>query len=161
MDISCSYWLLYLLLLQPMVGAHTTYFRFTAHRGLEFFNTLVIQYKVLLLQYYSITVWSAAPQITLWGCPEPRFEPRTGDLEAETITTRPPHLLKLDHHTSLIDHRTSLRPPHLLKTHTTARGLTWMGWVAGIAGYYSVNEGVTMWYSKVRLASTIKICSFM
>ena len=30
----------------------------------------------------------------MWeGPPGPRFEPGTGDLEAETLTTRPPHLL--------------------------------------------------------------------
>ena len=46
------------------------------------------------LIYYSITVWSAAPQTTLWGGPPPgpRYEPRPGDPEAGT----PP----LDHHTS-------------------------------------------------------------
>ena len=38
-------------------------------------------------------MWSAAPQITLWGGPGPRFEPGTGDLEAGTLTTRQPHLL--------------------------------------------------------------------
>ena len=31
--------------------------------------------------------------ITLWGVPEPRVEPGTGEPEAETLTTRPPHLL--------------------------------------------------------------------
>ena len=45
-------------------------------------------------------MWSAAPQTTLWGGLGPRFEPGTGDLEARTLTTRPPHLLA--------------RPPHLL-----------------------------------------------
>ena len=49
-----------------------------------------------ILQYYyylySITVWSAAPQTTLWGGPEPRFEPGPGGQEAGT--------LPLDHHTS-------------------------------------------------------------
>ena len=40
-------------------------------------------------------MWSAAPEITLWGGPRPRFEPRTGDPEAETLTT-------IDHHTSLM-----------------------------------------------------------
>ena len=38
-------------------------------------------------------MWSAALQTKLWGGPGPRFETRTGDLEAETLTTRPPHLL--------------------------------------------------------------------
>ena len=46
---------------------------------------------------YSITVWSAATQITLWGGPGPRFKPGTVDLEARPL-----------------DHQTSLRPPHLL-----------------------------------------------
>ena len=40
-------------------------------------------------------MWSAAPETTLWGGPRPRFEPRTGDPEAETLTT-------IDHHTSLM-----------------------------------------------------------
>ena len=39
-------------------------------------------------------MWSAAPQTTLWGGPKPRFEPGTGDVEAGTLTTRPPHLLE-------------------------------------------------------------------
>ena len=39
------------------------FFRFTAHRGLGY------------LIHYSITVGSAAPQITLWRGPEPTFEP--------------------------------------------------------------------------------------
>ena len=72
MDISCSYWLLYLLLRQPMVGAHTTYFRFTAHRGLEFFNTLVIQYTVL--QYYSVICRPSDHTVGM-----PRAEIRTQD----------------------------------------------------------------------------------
>ena len=33
-----------------------------------------------------------APQTTLWGGPGPRIEHGTGDLEARTLTTRPPHL---------------------------------------------------------------------
>ena len=46
----------------------------------------------ILYYLYSITVWSAAPQTTLWGGPEPRFEPGLGGPEAGT--------LPLDHHTS-------------------------------------------------------------
>ena len=49
--------------------------------------------RVLILYLYSSTVWSAAPQTTLWGRPRPRFEPGMADLEAETLTTRPTHLL--------------------------------------------------------------------
>ena len=56
-----------------------SFFRFTAHRGLGF----------LIHYLYSITVWS---QTTLWWGPGPRFESGTGDLEAGTLTTRPPHL---------------------------------------------------------------------
>ena len=48
---------------------------------------------VLLHYIHSITVSSAAPQTTLWGGYGPRFEHGTGDLEAGTLTTRPPHLL--------------------------------------------------------------------
>ena len=59
-------------------------FRFTAHLG----------EGIILYCIVCITVWSAAPQTTLWGGPRPRFEPRTGDLEARTLTTRPPHLLQ-------------------------------------------------------------------
>ena len=33
------------------------------------------------------------PQTTLWGGPRPRFEPGMGDLEKETLTTWPQHLL--------------------------------------------------------------------
>ena len=55
------------------------YFRFTAHIGLG-----------LILYLYSITVGSAAPQATLWGGLGPRFKLGTGDLEARTLTTRPP-----------------------------------------------------------------------
>ena len=58
------------------------FFRYTAHLGLG-----------VLLYLYSITVRSAAPQTTLWGGPGPRIEPGTGDLEARTLTNRPPHLL--------------------------------------------------------------------
>ena len=51
--------------------------------------------KIFFLQPIDtlITVWSAAPQISLWGGPWLIFEPGTGDLEAGTLTTRPPHLL--------------------------------------------------------------------
>ena len=44
------------------------------------------------ITFYSNTVWFADLQTTLWGRPGPRFEPGTGDLEAGTLTTRPPHL---------------------------------------------------------------------
>ena len=53
--------------------------RYTAHLGLG-----------LILYLYSITVGSAAPQATLWGGLGPRFKLGTGDLEARTLTTRPP-----------------------------------------------------------------------
>ena len=56
-----------------------------------FFLNLFI--GVLLYYLYSITVWSAAPQTTLWGGPGPRFEPGLGGPEAGT--------LPLDHHTSV------------------------------------------------------------
>ena len=59
--------------------------RFTAHLGLGFF----------ILNLYSITVWSAAPQTSLWGGPGPRIKPGTGDPEARTLTTRPSQLLEL------------------------------------------------------------------
>ena len=49
--------------------------------------------RVLILYLYNMTVWSAAPQTTLWGGPRPRFEPMMGNLEEETLTTRPPQLL--------------------------------------------------------------------
>ena len=58
-------------------------YRFTAHRILGLYY----------IMYYTITVWSAAPETSLWGVPGPRVEPGTGDPEAETLTTRPPHLL--------------------------------------------------------------------
>ena len=77
------------------------------------------------------------------GVPRPRFQPGgTGELEAGTLTTRPPHLLNrpphllidhhasfIDHHTSLIDHHTSLivnRTPHLhlVRVLTTQLGNT-------------------------------------
>ena len=72
-------------------GFHYYYFVRTAHRGLWF----------IFYYCYSITVcvWSAAPQTTLWGGPGPRFEPGTGCLEAETLTTRPPHLPPPLHYT--------------------------------------------------------------
>ena len=57
--------------------------RFTAPLGL----------RILILYLCSITVWSAATQ-TRAGRPGPKFEPGTGDLEARTLTTRPPHLLR-------------------------------------------------------------------
>ena len=50
------------------------------------FNTLCVQYYSVICRPSDHTVG-------------PRFEPGTGDLEARTLTTRPPHLL-LDHHTS-------------------------------------------------------------
>ena len=37
---------------------------------------------------------SAAPKTTLWRGPGPSFEPGMGDVEAGTLTTRPPYLLK-------------------------------------------------------------------
>ena len=43
-------------------------------------------YRVKKNYLYSITVCSAAPQTTLWGGPEPRFEPGPGG-------PRPPRLL--------------------------------------------------------------------
>ena len=46
-----------------------------------------------IVQYLLLAVRSAASQTTLWGGLGPRFEPRTGGLEAGTLTTRPPHLL--------------------------------------------------------------------
>ena len=57
--------------------------RFSAHLGVEFY--------ILFVQYYSVICRPS--QTTLWGGPGPRFEPGTGDLEARTLTTRPPHLL--------------------------------------------------------------------
>ena len=63
-----------------------------------FFNLFM---GFLLYYLYSITVWSAAPQTTLWGGPGPRIEPGPGGPEAGT--------LPLDHHTSL---KTTTPPPH-------------------------------------------------
>ena len=40
------------------------------------------------LQYYSVI---CRPSDHTVGSPRPRFEPGTGDLEAGTLTTRPPH----------------------------------------------------------------------
>ena len=59
------------------------YYFFSAYRVLQF----------LIHYLYSITVRSAAPQTSLWGGPRPRFEPGKGDLEAGTLTARPPLLL--------------------------------------------------------------------
>ena len=58
---------------------------------LQFFFTGPLRF--ILNHLYSITVWSAASQTTLWGGPGPRFEPGTGGPEAGT--------LPLDHHTSV------------------------------------------------------------
>ena len=60
------------------ISMYNIFFRFTALLGLGYF----------ILYLYSITVWSAAPQTSLWGGPGARFEsgtrfePGTGDLEA-------------------------------------------------------------------------------
>ena len=48
---------------------------------------------------------SATPQTTLWGCPGPRIEPGMGDLEARTLTTRPPHLLTYTNGARCVDRR--------------------------------------------------------
>ena len=58
-------------------------------------------YRVLLHYFYSITVWSAASQTTLWGGPIPRFEPGTTSLEAGTLTFRPPHFIVFFYRVSL------------------------------------------------------------
>ena len=67
-----------------------TLFRFLRYLLAE----LLVCWVVLLYYSYNITVWSAAPQTTLWGGPGPRFEPGTGGPEAGTL---PP-----DHHTTLL-----------------------------------------------------------
>ena len=46
------------------------------------------RFLIPVLSLCNITVRYSA----LWGGPGPRFEPRTGSLEAGTLTTRPPHL---------------------------------------------------------------------
>ena len=60
--------------------------------GVPFSSFLKSFYWVLLYYLYSITVWSAAPQTSLWGGPGPRNEPGPDGSEAGT--------LPLDHHTS-------------------------------------------------------------
>ena len=50
--------------------------------------------KLIIFLYFHPT------ETTLWEGPGPRFEPGTGDLAAETLTTSPPHLIG---------------PPYLLK----------------------------------------------
>ena len=57
-----------------------------------FFKIFFLGFFYFIIQYYSFTMWSAAPQTTLWGGPGPRFEPVPGGPEAGT--------LPLDNHTS-------------------------------------------------------------
>ena len=66
------------------IRIHRNYFnflRFTVNRGLGF----------LIHYLYSIKVWSAAPQTTLWGGPGPRYEPGTGGSSGRNANW-PPHL---------------------------------------------------------------------
>ena len=57
------------------------FFLFTVHLG---FNTLFVQNYSVICRPLDHTV----------GRPGPRFEPGTADLQARTLTTGPPHLLK-------------------------------------------------------------------
>ena len=59
------------------------------HRKFFFINIYSLQRPTVLPHY----LWSVAPQTTLWGGPLPRYELGTSDLEAGSLTTRPPHLL--------------------------------------------------------------------
>ena len=52
--------------------------------------TEAYSFYTLFIEYYSVI---CCTQTTLWGGHRPRFEPGMADLEAETLTTRPPHLL--------------------------------------------------------------------
>ena len=67
-------------------NASIFFYRLTADRGLGF-NTL-------FLQYYSAICRPSVHTVGRPG-PGPRSEPGMGDLEADTLTTRPPHLLWL------------------------------------------------------------------
>ena len=60
---------------------------------LFFCSPLRLRIFTLFVQYF---VRSAAPQTALWGDPMPDRDSNTGPacLEAGTLTTRPPHLLK-------------------------------------------------------------------
>ena len=48
--------------------------------------------RTLFIQYYS-TICRPSEHTAWGGGPGARFEPGTGDLEAGTLTSRPPHLL--------------------------------------------------------------------
>ena len=65
---------------------------FTAHRGLEF----LLLYFTVFVQYSSLTlICHFSDHTVLRGGPRTRFEPRTGSLEAGTLTSRQPHLLNI------------------------------------------------------------------
>ena len=55
--------------------------------------------NIICKVWQAYTVWSAAPQTTLWRGPRLRFDPGPGGLAAETPITRPPHCLE-NHHIS-------------------------------------------------------------
>ena len=58
----------------------------------QFFQRFSVHWGLGVHYLYSITVWSAAAGHTV-GKPRARFELGTGDLEAGTRNTRPPHLV--------------------------------------------------------------------
>ena len=66
-NISANYFFIYLIKLQ-------LFFFTYSQQG------IVFHYLIFTI----LTARAAAPQTALWGGPRPRFEPGTGDLEAET-----------------------------------------------------------------------------
>ena len=70
-------------------------FLFTAHQGLGTGTVLLITVLDMYCTLHDIHGAICRSSDALWGGPAgPRYEPRTDDLEAGTLTTRPPHLFE-------------------------------------------------------------------